>query len=218
MYFLGVDLGSQSDNTAIALLERVETMKAKPNAYGKLEAESTDSIYKMHHLELVPLGTSYMRIVDRIAAIISDRRVSGNIFTIVDATGVGLPVVQMMRQKGIAPLVPISIHGGMAVNFKDDGYSVPKRDLVMALTLVLQSRRLRVPDDIDHREKLIEQMQSFKIKQTSQNQDTWEAMQDKIHDDITLALSYAVWYPEKILGNRYDITPIITQKSDLLSG
>lgn len=217
MYFLGVDLGSQSDNTAIVLLQRVETITSKQNAYGKLEIDRTDALYKMHHLELVPLGTSYMSIVDRIAAIISDRRVSGNIFTIVDASGVGLPVVQMMRQRGIAPLVPISIHGGMAINVKDDGFTVPKRDLVMALTLVLQSRRLRVPDDINHRDKLIEQMQSFKVKQTSQNQDTWEAMQDRIHDDITLALSYAVWYPEKILGNRYDMTPMITEKRDLLS-
>lgn len=217
MYYLGVDFGSQRDFTAIALIKREEHIKTKHNGY-KLVEDAREASYKLLYLERMELGTPYTQIVKHLRTMTLHPEVSGNVTVIADATGVGLPVVQMMRQEGIAPLIPIGIHGGNAVNEKQDGYSVPKRDLVSALLIAFQGRRIKIPADIAHRQQLIHEMQSFKMKQRASGSDSYEALMEKDHDDLVLALSYAIWYPERTLGSgSYDLSPTMPKKIDLLS-
>jgi hypothetical protein len=183
-----------------------------------LKEDSVKVEYLLLYLERMELGTPYLQIVNRVKTIILDQDIRGNVTTIADATGVGLPVVQMMRTAMIAPLVPITIHGGTNINEKDNGYSVPKRDLVTALVSVVQSRRLRVAHDIDHRQQLVHEMQSFTADTKKGGADTYEALMEKDHDDLVLALSYAIWYPERTLGSvHYNTKPSYTGDRDLLS-
>jgi len=217
VYYLGVDFGSQRDFTALALVEREEVIQTKHNGY-KLIEDSRISRYKLLYLERMELGTPYTQIVRHLTEVIARAKVDGMVTTIADATGVGLPVVQMMREAGIAPLVPIGIHGGNAVNEKQDGYSVPKRDLVTALLIAFQGRRIRIPSDIKHKEQLVHEMQSFKMKQRESGADSYEALMEKDHDDLVLALSYAIWYPERTFGSgATDYAPTKTRKGDLLA-
>lgn len=201
MYYLGVDFGSQQDYTALALVRRMPVLKQKQNPAGIISAETTKIEYQLLYLERMELGTPYTQIVDHVAQIIRDEEVRGEITVIADATGVGLPVIQMMRERGIQPLVAIGIHGGNQINEKQGGYSVPKRDLVSSLVVVLQSRRLRVAAGIKHRQQLVHEMQSFKMKQTKTGADSYEALMEKDHDDLVLALTYAIWYPERTMGS-----------------
>jgi len=201
VYFLGVDFGSQQDHTALALVKRIDVIRAEQNAAGIISEENIRSEYNLIYLERMQLGTPYMQIVDHIKKITLDGELAGDITVIPDVAGVGLPIVQMMRQKRIAPLIPIGIHGGNSINDKNQGYSVPKRDLITALLTVIQSRRLKVAADINHRQALIHEMQSFKMKQSKGGADTYEALMEKDHDDLVLALSYAIWYPERSLGS-----------------
>lgn len=217
-YYLGVDFGTQRDYTAIALVKREDVIKGKTNGYGKFVSDNVDVRYTLYHLERMELGTPYTQIVTRLKRIVDDRELKDNVMVIADATGVGLPVVQYMRAAGIGALVPIGIHGGNAVNESTDGYSVPKRDLVTSLLIVIQSRRLIVPADIDYREQLIHEMQSFKMKQRGSGGDSYEALMEKDHDDLVLALSYAIWYPERTLGSHaIPLDTTMRSKDDLLS-
>lgn len=218
MYYLGVDFGSQQDYTAIALVRRNEVIDANQNAAGIITQERVKTEYQLLYLERMELGTPYTQIVAHIKHIISDNELSGSITTVADATGVGLPVIQMMREALIYPLVAIGIHGGNQINEKQGGYSVPKRDLVTALLTVVQSRRLRVAGNIRHRQQLIHEMQSFKMKQTKSGNDSYEALMEKDHDDLVLALAYAIWYPERTLGTgAFDMSPTPPSNYDALS-
>lgn len=201
MYYLGVDFGSQQDYTALALVKRNDVVKASQNAAGMITQESVKSEYQLLFLERMELGTPYTQIVAHLKSIIMDEELRGRVTVVADATGVGLPVIQMMRESAISPLIAISVHGGNSINEKQGGYSVPKRDLVSSLLVVVQSRRLRVAGGIAHRQQLVHEMQSFKMKQTAHNNDTYEALMEKDHDDLVNALAYAVWYPERTMGS-----------------
>lgn len=198
-YILGVDFGSQQDYTAMALVRRVQVISASQNVAGMITEENLRDELHLMYLERIELGTSYYKVVERIKSIMRDEYVSGDIVAVPDATGVGIPVVQMMRREGVSPIVAISIHGGNATSRNQDmgGYNVPKRDLVTALTLVVQSRRLKVASDIKHRAHLVHEMASFTMKSTSSGADTYEALMEKDHDDLVMALAMAVWYAEK---------------------
>ncbi|HNY34579.1 MAG TPA: hypothetical protein PKK68_07965, partial [Methanothrix soehngenii] len=60
-----------------------------------------------------------------------------------DQTGVGAPVMDLFRQAGLDP-VGVLIHGGDKASHEAESWRVPKRDLVGALQVLLQTGRLKV--------------------------------------------------------------------------
>lgn len=66
----------------------------------------------------------------------------------VDQTGVGAPVVDLFRQAKLnARLQPILIHGGDHAT-RENGWRVPKRELVGATQVALQTGRLKIAKDL----------------------------------------------------------------------
>lgn len=198
-YFLGVDFGSQQDYTALALVRRNEVIKASQNEVGIITQEDLKVEYQLLFLERIDLGTAYHLVVDRVKSILKDEDLRGEIMVLPDATGVGIPIIQMMRRAGVAPMVGITIHGGTSVSKSEHGYGVPKRDLVSSLVMVVQSKRMKIASDISYRAQLVHEMQSFTLKTTSGGSDTYEALMEKDHDDLVMALSMAVWYAERAI-------------------
>ncbi len=197
-YYLGVDFGSQQDYTALALVKRNDIIKKEYSMVQGFTEEDVCTEYQLLFIERMDLGTPYQKVVDRVNMILRDEDLRGDTVVVPDATGVGIPIVQLMRSQGVSPMIPISIHGGQATNKNDfGGYSVPKRDLVSSLAIVVQSRRLRVASDINYRMQLVHEMQSFVPKFTKNGGDTYEALMEKDHDDLVMALAMAVWLAEK---------------------
>ncbi len=87
---MGVDLGQAQDPTAIAV------------------AEMREPEIHVRHLERLPLGTPYPKVIERVAAIVETLPGAD---LLVDATGVGRPVIDQMRETGLEP-VPVTITGG----------------------------------------------------------------------------------------------------------
>jgi len=91
---------------------------------------------------------------------------------IIDATGVGRPVVDLMKESGLSGLVPVTITGGDSVS---EAYvnglhewRVPKRDLIGALQVLLQNERLKSPAGMNLKDELIQELQNFKVKLSSE--------------------------------------------------
>ncbi len=118
----------------------------------------------------------------------------------VDATGVGRPVVDMLAAANLpAELVPITITGGTRVTRDGDGYGVPKRDLVAALRLPLDARRLRWAAELPEARTLERELTGFRAKITAALHDSY-GHRDGEHDDLLLALARAVWAGEHAVG------------------
>ena len=71
-------------------------------------------------------------------------------FDIVDATGVGAPVVDMLRKADLpCRLMPVTITGGEHDAPVRGGYHVPKRELLTGLQVLVQSGGLQISAEAD---------------------------------------------------------------------
>ncbi|MDP2956297.1 MAG: hypothetical protein Q8N53_07740, partial [Longimicrobiales bacterium] len=137
-----MDLGQSRDPTALALLERAELTGAFDPA---MFAWRKEVALRLRYLERVPLGTPYPEIVERVRRTTRSRDLAGRCHVAVDATGVGRPVVDLLRVAGLgATMLPAIITGGAAESLNNGYYSVPKRDLVTGLQVLLQRGGLQI--------------------------------------------------------------------------
>jgi hypothetical protein len=185
-YVLGLDLGQTSDFTALAVLERhaAEMTGQKPD-------------YALRHLRRFPLGTAYTEIVPAVAAVRRSEPLR-QAPLVVDQTGVGRAVVDMLRQSACG-VIPVTITGGHATTVTDDGsYHVPKKELITALQVVMQGRRLQIARSLPDAVTLVCEMQQFQVKLTAAANETFGVWRDGQHDDLVLAVALACWWSERV--------------------
>jgi hypothetical protein len=116
---------------------------------------------------------------------------------VVDATGVGRPVVDLLVERELAP-VAITITGGDAVVSDAGGWRVPKRDLVAAVQVLLQNDRLRFAARIPALPALVQELRDFRVKiDPLTAHDSYGAWREGAHDDLVLAVAVAAWYGQR---------------------
>ncbi len=188
-FFAGLDLGQARDYTAIAILERT----SPPG-----EAGAPPATYQCGYLYRFPLGTLYPAIVAHMAAMMATPQLNGQSTLIADSTGVGRPVVDMLRAAGLKPIAA-SIHGGTATTQAGNFWNVPKRELVSVLQVLLQSGRLAFGADLPEWATLSKELQNFKAKISAAGHDSYGAgddWRDGSHDDLVLAVALSAWRAE----------------------
>jgi len=208
-YLVGVDLGQLHDFTAIAIAERraVRADGAPPDL-GPARFAGGVGHYDVIHLERhrdVPyteLPARLHALLRAIAAAHEGRhRTPAKTTLIVDQTGVGIAVVDVLRAAGLDP-VPVVITGGDATTRgADRSYRVPKRDLVGAVQVLLQGRRLRVAAELALAPTLVAEFGNFRAKISLAGHDSFgagEDWRDGNHDDLVLAVALACWYGEHV--------------------
>ncbi len=107
MFFVGLDLGQKQDFSAVAVVERAERTRAwlSPE-FGCMQ---------VRYLERMPLGTAYAHVVNRVSEIMRHPALAQQNRLVVDATGVGAPVVEMLRAgKAAFPVTAVTITSGRA--------------------------------------------------------------------------------------------------------
>ena len=203
-FIIGVDLGQARDYTAIALLERFEELTGHA-AKGRW---TTAVRYEMPHLERPPLGTSYPDIIERLKDLIARLPDHKRLKIVVDRTGCGRPVVDLMRKEKLS-VIPVTITaGGSVTGNVRGGYNVPKRELVSNLAIIFQAERLKISRALPEAAQLVEELQNFKIKVTLAGNDTYEAWRESDHDDLVLAAAMGAWYGEKKLYSILHLPPM----------
>ncbi len=183
MYFIGVDLGQKHDYTAIAIVERENSrLIGQPEVYWELPPAPPKLL--LRRIERVPLGTPYPRIAERIRAITHEPALSGRCAVAIDGTGVGAPVVDMLREPGLAcDLTSVTITGGQRES--RSGYlcvSVPRRDLISGIQLAIEKGELRIARRIHESAALLRELLAIRTDSRSPG-----------HDDLVLALALACW-------------------------
>lgn len=186
-WMLSADLGQASDPTAIGLLERTPT------------ADVARSI------ERPDLGTPYPDIARRIGAIVRNPALAEGVDVLLDATGVGRPVVDIVREElaGVpgARLVAIIVGSGIAATQSaTTGYwTVPKRVLVGAMQVAMQTGKLKVPRALPLAATLVEEMRVFKLKVSVETgHQSFEAWRSGQHDDLVLMAAQAAWWSSRL--------------------
>jgi hypothetical protein len=148
--------------------------------------------------------------IDKLQSRINAVNINSDYTVIADATGVGRPVIDLMRKQHIKT-IPISITGGEKELFDPElgGWKVPKRVLVSNLQVLLQNGQLKFAEGMMHAQTLINELLNFKIKVNTKGNDTYETWREGDHDDLVLSLALAAWY-----AVRYGVTD--SQKSRMI--
>ena len=207
-YVIGVDLGQASDYTAIAVLER----------HAPHEEHRQEATYHVRHLDRLPLGTPYPQQVERVTQVLKHvrhaqelaasqawpRAALGGTYLVVDQTGVGRPVVDMLRQAGHQDLHAVTITAGDTMTRDRRDYRVPKRIISASLQVLLQTQRLAIAAALPHAETLTREMLAFKVTISATGHDSFgNDWRENPHDDMVLAVALAAWAGESIAAHRY---------------
>ena len=202
-FVIGVDIGQAREVTAIAIFERIELLTGKAE-----EGRWTTRVrYELPHLERLPLGKPYPAVIDRLKELIAGLPAHGRLNVLVDQTGCGRPVVDLMRTEGLR-IVPVNVTTVGVAHFEGGIYNLPKRELVSNLAILLQSERLKIARALPDAQALIGELQNFKMTTTPAGNDAYGAWRESDHDDLLLAGAIACWYAERRLGSILKLPPM----------
>jgi hypothetical protein len=184
-YVLGLDLGKQRDPAALVVL-----------------ACRTRAAYVVGLRRW--LGVDYTRILDDVRALVTRPPFGegSRPALVVDATGVGVAWTDFAKQADLAAmLVPVTITSGKAERRVDGVFRVPKHNLSEAVRTTLEARALTVAPGLKGAEDLRRELIAFERRLTAAGNEVSGAFGQN-HDDLVMALSYAVWFRRRTVGLR----------------
>ncbi|ADK81902.1 phage terminase large subunit family protein [Sediminispirochaeta smaragdinae] len=207
---VSVDLGQQFDFTAISVTQTREQWTTGPNIPAEWKATSGDRLltyyYYLRYLERMKM--KYPDVVREVKKIVTALENDQTTALLVDATGVGLPVVEMMREDLLLP-IPIIITGGNSISEQNGGFHIPKRFLVAALQGLFETGRLKIASGIGCLAEFMHEIENFRVKITQSGNDTYEAWRESDHDDLVISVAMGAWYAQ-----RESINNILIRKND----
>ena len=116
----------------------------------------------------------------------------------VDATGVGAPVVDMLRAAQLGcDLAAVVITGGDRAG---SAGSVPKRDLIAGLQVLLENGQLRI-GRLKEAGRLAQELMDVRISMNSGGRVRMGADGCGEHDDLVIALALACWRARRRQNN-----------------
>src|ERR1043166_5049505 len=141
-YFVGLDLGQSRNHSALAVVERAELLLDEMDRV--TYERRTELRYRMRFLERVPLGTPYPDVVARVREVVRNAALAGRCTLVIDATGVGAPVLDLLRRAELGcGIEGVILTGGERESHAGGVRHVPKRDLITGLRVMLDNRELR---------------------------------------------------------------------------
>ena len=199
LYYVGVDFGQSKDFTAIAVLERAETTgewDAVMFAWKKVVS------LQLRYLERVALGTPYTEVVARVVQVTQCGELAGRCRLAVDGTGVGRPVVDLLRRARPGCVVmAVNITGGLKQTEEGGYYGVPKRDLILGLQVLLQRGVLRIAAGLEYGADLVKEMTAMEVKISASGYEQCAAWREGTHDDLVFAVALACWNAQNAYPN-----------------
>ena len=187
-FIISADLGQAFDYTAISVIERVITGRGYRGYRG-----TGERMFYLRHIERMR-GMEYPAIVNRLKCLyVSEALKNVNKAVVIDLTGLGRPVYDIMLQAGFRrSLNAINITGGMDTSYSMGHYNVPKRELISCLQVQLQNNALRIAKGLKEANALIEELSNFQTKISDTGKDTYNG-RSGVHDDMVMSLAMGVW-------------------------
>jgi hypothetical protein len=184
---MGIDVGQKRDPTAVCIAQS-EWREVE----GRMEIHFT-----IRHLERLPLGTPYPEVVERVGRLAFR---AGDIagewpFLYVDATGVGQPIVDALRDGGYHESVAAVVFtAGETRKETWEGsclrVAVGKEFLVSRLQALLGTGRLHLPPGHEM-EALAEELLNYELRVDAKGHAKAGAFRVGTHDDLVTAVGLA---------------------------
>lgn len=184
MFVIGLDLASQQDYTALSILETMREKGKRTHRCGALQR----------------WRETYPDTVAKVAAV-AKRPVFRNAVIVADQTGVGRPVVDMLREALPGRRVigcTITAGSGWSRGEHKDDVRVSKKLLVSTLQVLFAEGRMAYRSGLELVPVLQGELQNFRVKITAHVNETFEAWRDSQHDDLVLSVGLAAFVAENL--------------------
>ncbi|HEY3440728.1 MAG TPA: hypothetical protein VGK29_08260 [Paludibaculum sp.] len=179
-FFVGLDLGLRRDPSAVAVVERVARDMKRYDPVRM--CQMMERVYVVREVRRFPLETPYVEIPVAVRRVMQGLTTGVTRTLTVDATGVGAPVVELLKKADLgAQLKPVVITGGEAVGKLPHAVTVPRRALLENLRILMETRALRLPVGLANGEDLRRELLGFGRKGSRER------------DDMVFALALACW-------------------------
>jgi hypothetical protein len=192
----GLDLGKLKDFTAFAGVRRV------------VAAGTSEAVYHVQQLRRFELGTGYLDMAAEVGRWMRSPPWQ-EAELVVDLTGVGVSVVEMLEQQRLPKGInPVMITGGHAVTRRPGGgWNVSRNELCSAVQAVLSGRRIHIATGLDLAKDLNKELKAFVERPPSTaGADAIEWRDSgKQHDDLCFALGLALWFGEHALATDFNL-------------
>lgn len=214
---IGIDLGQQQDFSAVAVVEVGERATARSYTLNGRSFSVPESTYRVQEMQRLDLGTSYVEVAAHVADLVGklwdwergmrergeiapyNPQISWDIWA--DATGVGRPVMDMLREAlrsspktDRAHLHPTVFTYGDRFNrgaYEGDGNVLGKAYLVSRLQVLFQEKRLKLPPKHQVAAAMARELKDYEIRVDENANDKYGAFKVGTHDDLVTALGLA---------------------------
>ena len=181
MIYFGLDLGRRRDYSALVAVEWTQE-------YAGLDVVSYEHRYRklleVRGVERLPRGMTYPEVVSHVRRLVRDAGEESVL--VVDGTGVGVAVVDLLRKEQLPSwLRPVTITGGSVETQRDGFCGVPRSHLMGGLRASFESGEVRIASKSKHSEALITELLDLRDRGT------------KSTDDLVFALALARWAAAK---------------------
>jgi phage FluMu gp28-like protein len=189
VFYLGIDLGKRRDPTAMVIVE------------GK-----TVNVLHLRYAERIALGTPYPEVAEHVRYLVGHQNLRGRCAIAIDATGVGEPVVDMLRSGRLGCEVSaVNMTGGERETRSGNMWNVPKRDLMAGVQVLLEKRELKIARGLKETGTLVRELTDVRLTAGSGGRLRMGADRSGQHDDLVMALALACWRAKRRgVGERGD--------------
>jgi hypothetical protein len=203
---LGLDLGQRRDPTALTVVEAVAEPTGRAVHVGHVAGwgacdrcyPEREDIFYVRDIGRLPLGTKYPVVGQRVAEVVFELNRRGlKPYLLADATGVGVAGLDIVRAALVDADVLVSavtFTGGdkLRGNLGSPEISMPKAVLVSRLQALLQTGRVRMPDN-SRTHALAEELARYEVR-ISESANLQAGAFGAAHDDLATALGLATLF------------------------
>lgn len=214
-YVVGCDLGQSSDPTAICVLEHqqgVHDYNSEFERHTGLGEKPQVPAERIHcrHLERLPLGMSYPAVVQHIKELMARPPLNGHdqvkpAELVVDDSGVGRPVSDLLVDAGLKPIRVTITGGGDVTAISNSRFHVAKTVLISTVDAVLHTGALRFAASLSDADAMRDELKDFRRKLSDGGRATYAA-RTGAHDDLVLAVAIGCWWISRPPPGRTIIT------------
>jgi hypothetical protein len=191
--------GAEPDHSALAVVERTET--------GSGERDSItyewrrERRYRVQMVERIALGTPYPAVVAKVRAAVRRRAMAGRCTLVVDATGVGAAVLDLLRRAELGCAVEgVILTGGERESYAGGVWRLPKWDLITGMRVMLENRELGLSRRVAGADALAGELAGMGTRMSRGGRVSFGAWRSGEHDDLVIATALACWRAKRRAG------------------
>ena len=148
-------------------------------------------LFQIGMIRRLPLGTDYNAVVATVHELL--RHCPSGTDLVIDGTGIGKPVADMFKYKGVLPWCVTTTAGiEQTIEHGRCTANVPKLMLISRVQSLLFEQRLKVQSDLPEAEAFLEELRDFRVEFSASGNMTFNAKSGR-HDDMINAAAVATW-------------------------